>query len=464
MAPQNGARADKAPAVNPASPATSPPAAPDPPLDTEQAFRRLVARVTPCARRWLVWWRVPQADRDDVLQQILIAMYKRRSSFDPARGRYEAWAYGFAGLVILNHRKRAKRRSRVEALAPEPLPEVASPTPTPEEKVAHEMMRRLLYKCLDSLEGDLVAILLARDVDGTDMETIAAAHGISLSTAYAHYKRARADLQAALDREQAKTRALGVALLPIALDQLIASDGGLGNAPAATLRSMWKTLERLMDEDRATGALGDEAPSAPPATGAARGLRPRALRAILGPRGLPALTFTVGTAAGAAAMHLVDHARGSRPDSAESSVRAQGAGAPALSVLAPDPVTDGTLTLGAQRAGTSAAAEPRADAGAERGGAADRDALARDQGLFDQGATAFQAGYYPEAVKALRDHATRYPASQYATARERLLTLALIHADQKGEARQRIERLRRTNPRSPLLREFDAALPPERQP
>jgi hypothetical protein len=48
--------------------------------------------------------------------------------------------------------------------------------------------------------------------------------------------------------------------------------------------------------------------------------------------------------------------------------------------------------------------------------------------------------------------------------REKLWTLSLIRAGHTTEARQHIQRLRRANPTSPLVRELEAALPQEHQP
>jgi TolA-binding protein len=102
-----------------------------------------------------------------------------------------------------------------------------------------------------------------------------------------------------------------------------------------------------------------------------------------------------------------------------------------------------------------AGAAERTDAGA---GAAGRDDLAGEQSLFDLGSTAYQGGYYEDAIKAFREHANKYPQGHYSAARERLLILALIRVGRSPEARQRIERIRRANPGSTLLAELDAAV------
>jgi RNA polymerase sigma factor (sigma-70 family) len=440
---------------------------PDAPLDPD-TFRLFVGRVTPCARRWLVRFRVHEADRDDVWQEFLLQTFKRRESFDPKRGRYEDWAYGFLVRQVLNYRKTAKRRWRRVVLAHEDLPETVDTTPNQAHRLEEAMLRRLLYECLDDLPGDLPAILLARDRDQIPMETIAEAHGISAKTALSYYRHARDLLQKALDRRMNAKRSAGLAVLPISLDQLIASEPKLSDMPAEAMDKVWKALDRLMAED-AGGEPGDGADHRGPRTSGTRTIGPRALRAILGPRGLPALTLAIGAAGGAGVMYAATHHDGGAADDAARAARARAHETPAVAVLVRDPPPTVEPANGAQGPGSTAASELRADAGAaERPdagqGAGSGSSGAADDALFDKGSTAYQLGYWADAIKAFRDHARTYPKSPHASSRERLLTLALISADKRAEAHQRIEALRRANAEARDLAEYDRLLPPERAP
>jgi TolA-binding protein len=119
----------------------------------------------------------------------------------------------------------------------------------------------------------------------------------------------------------------------------------------------------------------------------------------------------------------------------------------------------------APSAGAVALPELRADVepvlGADAGAGprdAGREDVAGEQSLFDRGSAAFQSGYYENAIKVLREHASKYPHGPYSAARERLVTLSLVRAGRKAEARQRIERLRRASPGSALVAELDAAV------
>jgi hypothetical protein len=295
-------------------------------------------------------------------------------------------------------------------------------------------------------------ILFAR-AEGRGMPAIAVALGVSLATAYRRHDAARAKLRAALDREQAKTKALGVAVLPLTIDQLLASDRTASALPTETMDRVWRALEPVMLADEKAGGQGDDrADVRRPGRGA------RALRALSDPRVSHALAAVMSAAGGAFMTYQVMTAPERRHD--------PGVDVPVLGAESARP----TPSPGPPSAGSSAgeeARELRADAGAQERpdagpptSASARQNIAAEQALFDKGSTAYQDRDYAGAIEAFRAHAGKYPSGQYAEARDRLLTLALIRAGRTGEARTRIERLRRSTPESPLLGEFDDALNP----
>jgi RNA polymerase sigma-70 factor, ECF subfamily len=150
------------PDVDPAMP----PELPSPPevderLETAQAFRRFAERVTLRAGRWLARLGVPEADRDDVLQEALLQLYKRRESYDPEKGGWKAWAFAFVCRVVLNYRRtRGTRVKRVD-VEREALRDMATDAPSPEEATEAVMMQALLEKCLANIDDDSRAILHA---------------------------------------------------------------------------------------------------------------------------------------------------------------------------------------------------------------------------------------------------------------------------------------------------------------
>lgn len=455
---------------------TATPSAPPPPselrvvnerLDTVQAFRLFVGRVSVRAGRWLASRGVPEADRDDILQEALLQTYKQRESYDPGQSSWESWAFGFLGRVVLNYRKKKSRRTQHEADAALDLLLTTTDAPTPEEQAEASMTQALLEKCWASLDDDSRAILDA-NAEGIEMADIATALGLSRSAAYDRLKAVRARLQAALDREQHRKLSLGVMVLPLSVDQLIASRATTAHFSAEAMRRIWKSLDRAMSADLSAGKLGDDGTEvarymgSPNAAPRAR-LGARILRA-LGPRAVSALSHVAAVAVGAGVTYaLLKH----DPTHEDATAEVRAASSLVAEVEYPrDPTPTGTAAPNTARSsGAAEEIELRADAGsAERTDAdsgpraAGRDDIAGEQPLFDRGIAAYQGGYYEAAINAFREHASKYPRSRYRDSRERLFTLALIRAGRKPEARQRIERLRRSSPGSSLLAELDAAM------
>ncbi len=440
---------------------------------TAQAFRRFVERVSLRAGRWLTHWGVPHVDRDDIFQDALLRMYQQRNLYDPALGCWESWAFSYVYGVARNYRARRSNRIKREDTTLDVLLDMASNDPSPEEETESAMMQALMDKCMANLDHDSRAILFA-NAEGIKVADIAAAYGLSLPGAYARIHAARARLQTAQDNEQSRKLALGVGVFPLSIDQLLASDTTTSHFSTETMQRVWKTLDRVMSADIAAGKLGDDgteverymgSPNAAPRAG----LGARILR-TLGPRALSALTH-VAAAAGSALVTYALMRHDPTPTDTTGNARAAASSMVAHVEYSRGPAPTGTA---ATRPGVSGlpklpevpelpefpelrAVELSADAGAGPSDAG-RDDVAEEQSLFDHGSTAFLTGSYEDAIQVLQEHANKYPRGSYSAARERLLTLALIRAGRKPEARQRIERLRQASPGSALLAEFDAAM------
>lgn len=438
---------------------------PEPPVVDErlyslQAFRRFVARVTPWAYRWLVRLRVAARDRDDVLQEALIAAFRRRDSYDPARGRWEGWAFGFLSVVVRNYRKRTARRLERVDVAEFDLPDVVADAPSPDEEADEKMRRVMLERCLEGIDDDSRAVLLAR-AEGIPFADIAAALGVAESTAYVYYKDAREQVQKALEREQSRKRAMGLAVLPVSLDQLLTSDGPPPDVPAETMRRVWNGLDRAMAQDIDSGKLPDDGTDAPRYMGRP-GLAPRAgiLRALVDPRISHVLTALFGALGGALVTYQVmRHPPAPRDTAAEARFAAtaveSGASLPATATSTTFEVSTPQSSAGPLPEPREARAPDPARTGASPSARAPDDG---EQALVERAIAAYQARLYGDAIKAFEEHTRKYPRGQFAGSRERLLTLALISAGRKTEARQRVESLRRADPQNQALVELDAAL------
>jgi RNA polymerase sigma factor (sigma-70 family) len=426
--------------VNATSDSRPQPPAGDERLESVVAFQRFLKRLTPRVMQWV--WSVPTADREDVVQEFFLLTHRRRESYDPRRGTWVEWSYPFAIGVLRNYLKAMRRRTARVDVARAEIPDVAVDRPSPEDEVEGESMRRLLARCLETLDPESTSILIARAVDGLSMEKIAAAHEIPLGRANRIYQATRERLQAMLDDDGDRKRQRGCAVLPISVDQVLAADGA-PDSGSSTAQRVWQRLGPRIAKDAAPGTLRDDGTDVTPfarlppiAPGAQRAAR--ALRALLGPRGLPALTYVLGAATAALVTYEImkDGGEARRDTTAEARLLGPIASRPV--VLSPGPApTAGPEPSEPPRSGSSAAGELRADAGTserpEAGSDASADGLgATSEALFDQGSDAFQQGRYAAAIRAFRRHASKYPQGPHAETRDKLLALAIIRAERQA--------------------------------
>ncbi|MFS8071197.1 MAG: RNA polymerase sigma factor [Byssovorax sp.] len=318
---------------------------------------------------------VPEAERDDLAQEVLIAVYAKRQEYDSGRGSPRQWLYGFVVNFLRNHRRGKSRRKgqRVEL-----SPDLANKTPTAEEQFVAEQLRRLLHEELfPQVEFDLLTVVIAREIEEFDFKAIAEQQEIPLSTVHDRYQRGIGQLRAAYERHQRKQKAQGLAVMPLALGQLLAADRVIPDAPAELARRSWKRVQRALRwraRWRALWALLHRPETHLAATFLAGGVLGSVLTSLLRPVPQPApIVFVQPTPVEPAPVVAVG------PD----------APMPAESAL---PVH-------------STSSEQRRDPGEEK--------LA-----FEVAYQAFVRGHLDRALAALKAHERDYPAGEFAAERE----------------------------------------------
>ncbi len=243
--PEKLAGADKSPVVKPPH-APSPPSAPTPEAGTTErlAYRALFEEALAYVLHSLRRLGVPERDRDELAQEILIAAYAKRGEYQPGRASPRQWIHGFVMNFVRNYR-RSKQKSN--ARHAELSPDLADETRTAEDKHVAERLRHLLHEDLfPQIELDLLTVLIARALDDLDFKTIADQQGIPISTAHDRYQRGIAALKAAYARHQRKQVARGLVVMPFTIEQLLAADRTIPDAPAELVRDSWSRVERAL--------------------------------------------------------------------------------------------------------------------------------------------------------------------------------------------------------------------------
>jgi RNA polymerase sigma-70 factor (ECF subfamily) len=142
---------------------------------------------------------IPEADREDLANEVFFRIYQRMDDYDPARPA-RPWIFAFAVRVASEHRRRA--RNRYEALGGgDDAADAAVAPARPNDDAAG-----LITAALEGLDLDKRAVLVLHDVDGSTVPEIARSLGIPEGTAYSRLRAAREHLTAAVRRLQRRER------------------------------------------------------------------------------------------------------------------------------------------------------------------------------------------------------------------------------------------------------------------
>jgi RNA polymerase sigma factor (sigma-70 family) len=134
-----------------------------------------------------------RAAAEDLVQDVLLAVWRNAPRFDPERGTVRSWVLQIAHFRLLNE---LRRRSRQPEIAPDPeglvLGGIPSEDPGPAEATWQERRRALLKSALDELPPPQREALGLAFFDDLTHEQVAAELGVPLGTAKT---RIRAGLQ-----------------------------------------------------------------------------------------------------------------------------------------------------------------------------------------------------------------------------------------------------------------------------
>jgi RNA polymerase sigma-70 factor, ECF subfamily len=142
---------------------------------------------------------VLRADLEDVAHEVFLVMHRRWEDYDQQRP-LRPWLFGIAFRVVAAQRRRGARE------VPSDAHEAADFGAAPDDAAAAGETRGLLLKALAHLPLERRAVLLMHDVDEMPMREIAQQLELPLFTAYSRLRKARKELDAALQRVQSAVR------------------------------------------------------------------------------------------------------------------------------------------------------------------------------------------------------------------------------------------------------------------
>jgi RNA polymerase sigma-70 factor (ECF subfamily) len=145
--------------------------------------------------------RLGPDDAGDLTAETFIDAFRRRASFDPARGSVRPWLFGIASRLVAQHRRAEARRYRALARAP------AEPDPGGHDdrvaaRVSAQARREPLMRALAGLSDDDRDVLLLVALGGLSYQEVAAALSIPLGTVASRLSRARRAVRSVLATPQ----------------------------------------------------------------------------------------------------------------------------------------------------------------------------------------------------------------------------------------------------------------------
>ena len=149
---------------------------------------------------------VHEASVADVVQEIFLVVHRRLPEFRE-RTSVRAWLYAIVVRVVRDHRRTVRRKSPAQLQPdgpgdPEALVDTARPDPLASAERAQAI--RLLYELLAGLDEDRREVLVLAELEQLTGPEIAEALGVNVNTVSWRLRTARRELQAALDRHQAR--------------------------------------------------------------------------------------------------------------------------------------------------------------------------------------------------------------------------------------------------------------------
>jgi RNA polymerase sigma-70 factor (ECF subfamily) len=166
-----------------------------PTLDFHEVYESWFSEVS----RWIRAMGGPEADREDLIQDVFVVVHRRLPHFDG--DNIGAWLYRIAQHRVRDFRRLAwfKHLFRGRLPLPENLAKVGA---SPQDSVETREKSALLARLLDDLGDSERAALVLFEVEGYAGEEIARLHGVAVSTVWSRIHSARKKLKRGLARLQ----------------------------------------------------------------------------------------------------------------------------------------------------------------------------------------------------------------------------------------------------------------------
>jgi RNA polymerase sigma-70 factor (ECF subfamily) len=141
-------------------------------------------------------------DAEDLVQDVLLVMWRRRSDYDPARP-IRPWLGGIALRLASSHRRRQGREIASEVI------DARDRSPDPEEELTATRSTDLILRALAAVPEKLRTVVVLCDLEGRPMKEVARTLDIPLFTGYSRLRMGRQALARSVRRLEAQATLAG---------------------------------------------------------------------------------------------------------------------------------------------------------------------------------------------------------------------------------------------------------------
>ena len=140
-----------------------------------------------------------RAEAEEVVQDVYLAVWRRPSAFDPARGAALPWLIAVARNRAID-RVRGRRPDRPESIETGAAAEVADPGPDASAQLLADEDTLRLHACLDALDAPTALAIRGAFQEGITHESLAASAGVPLGTMKSRIRRGLLKMRGTLER------------------------------------------------------------------------------------------------------------------------------------------------------------------------------------------------------------------------------------------------------------------------
>jgi RNA polymerase sigma factor, sigma-70 family len=159
-----------------------------------QAFARLFAFYAPRLKTFLSRQGFGASDCDDLIQDTMLAVWRKAGQFDPEAGAVSTWIFTICRNLGIDRRRRLARRLKDD----DPVSEV-DPSPSAEGEIITREDERRVRRALDRLPTEQAEVITLSFFSQSPQTEIAKSLGIPLGTVKSRVRLAMNRLRQLLD-------------------------------------------------------------------------------------------------------------------------------------------------------------------------------------------------------------------------------------------------------------------------